>query len=59
MYRILLARSGYYYVQKYSYGNYRRIGGFFPTKVAARGWANHLKYGTCPRPCCTSVVEYV
>ncbi len=45
-YRILVAQSGYYYVQRYRLGAWKKIGGFFRTKAGARRFINEMKYGS-------------
>jgi hypothetical protein len=58
-YRILLATSGYYYVQKLEtclYGDYRKIGGFFPSIRAAEKFIRYDKRCGCPEP--YNVVAY-
>jgi hypothetical protein len=36
MYRIMIARNGYYYVQHHNGYFWRKVGGFFHTKAGAR-----------------------
>lgn len=48
MYRILVARSGYYFVQRRdAWGNWSKTGGFFRTRTGARNFINDLRYGRC------------
>lgn len=58
MYRIMMARNGRYYVQKF---NYRRdqwlmIGNFFRSLCEARAYANRRK---CAGQIAAGLVEYV
>ena len=55
MYRIVMAESGYYYVQQQKFSGWRKTGGFFRTREEARSFARDLKYGRC----CSRVMEYV
>lgn len=64
MYRICLARSGSYYVQRNMgspwHDDWVKVGGFFPTKSRARRWVSLLRgCPVCPRPQRAQVVEYV
>lgn len=58
MYRILIARSGYYYVQEHSgWNGWYRVGGFFLTRTSARRFIRDRKgLDSIPSP---RVVEYV
>jgi len=49
-YRILIARSGYYYGQRYSYGRWSRVTGFYRTRQGVR---NAIRRGRA------RVVEYI
>lgn len=57
-YRIMLATSGSYYVQKLTtYGAWKKTGGFFRTKVGARAFVRDLQGCYC-KPQYDKVVEY-
>lgn len=54
MYRILLASSGYYYVQRHVGWRWYKVGGFFNTRAGARRFIrDHKNYRVGGR-----VVEY-
>lgn len=58
MKRIVLARSGSYYVQRWTGWRWLQVGPFFPSKRSARAYAEAL--GGVPNPYSTSrVVEYL
>jgi hypothetical protein len=55
-YRIMLATSGSYYVQRRNCcGEWKKFGNFFRTKAGAREFIRDLK---ATEPCCDKVVEY-
>lgn len=43
MFRIMMARNGYYYVQKDTWNGYKKIGGFFSTERGARKFINDYR----------------
>lgn len=58
MYRIALARSGYFFVQRRLAYGWHRVGPFYISRKRARAAARDLKcYGRIPNY--TNVVEYV
>ena len=61
MYRILLATSGFYYVQQHSAWNgWSKTGGFFPTKASARRFIRRMQgFYDAATPRNGRVVEYV
>lgn len=62
MYRILIASNGYYYVQHYNGQWWKKTGGFFSSRGAARTFIRDMKRNIA-RPCCPTfagrVLEYV
>lgn len=59
MYRVKIARSGYYYAQKKYLTGWSRIGGFSPTLRGAERTIEDAKYGCCKPRCCEErVVAY-
>lgn len=61
MYRICIASSGYYFVQKnFGLGRYnvwRKVSPFFRTRKGAKFYVTHLRQCECGKPR-TQVVEY-
>ncbi len=59
MYRIMIARNGYYYVQKhcqFAFTGWNKIGGFFKTRAGARAFIRDFKrYQTTS----SNIIEYV
>lgn len=60
-YRVMLATSGYYFVQRYDrFSGWKKVGGFFRTRSGARNFARDTKYrDTWCCPPRNNVVEYV
>jgi len=59
MYRIMLARSGYYYVQRRGYSSWKMIGGFYRTRRGAERLAEDLiAADEVPFPMTSRVVRY-
>lgn len=57
-YRISIATSGYYYVQRLGSFSWHKVGPFFRTRAGARAYARDLKY-VQPFVNRGAVVEYV
>lgn len=58
MYRIVIARSGSYFVQQRGIYGWKKVGGFFYTRAGARSFARSLR-NCCIPPYNSRVVEYL